>query len=360
MDANPIFFIVYIPRQAADPGQEPRRTPKDGPEHGEGQARDEKRFANRHAFSIIRHSYSTIEQSGMRIGITGVTGFIGSAVAKAARERGHVIVAYTRQKELFLPWAKEVRPFDPEAPGVLDPSGLDALIHLAGESVMGRWTAAKKARIRNSRVEITRRIVEGLRTCQLPPPVFLCVSATGAYGTRGDEVLTEDSSRGTGFLAEVCAEWEAAACRALALGMRVVLLRTGMVLGTEGGAWPRLKRIFSIRMGSRLGSGKQWTPWIHVDDVVRMILQAMEQDTYQGPVNLAAPNPVTNTELTLTIADLLGKSRLPPAPALALRLLLGEMSSLLLSSQRVQPQLALANGYEFKYPMLAHALATLV
>jgi uncharacterized protein (TIGR01777 family) len=296
----------------------------------------------------------------MRIGITGVTGFIGSALARAAVSRGHGIVAYSRRTDLFLPWAKEIRRFDAASPHVLDASGLDVLVHLAGESVMGYWTSAKMARIRDSRVDVTRRIVEGMKECSRPPSALICSSATGAYGDRGDEILTETSPRGNGFLADVCAEWEAAASRALSLNMRVALLRTGVVLGKEGGAWPKLERIFSLRLGSRLGSGRQWVPWIHIDDEVRIILHAIEDDTFRGPLNLAAPQPVTNREMTDTIAELLGKSRFLPAPGFALRLLLGRMSSIFLGSQRVQPKAVLDRGFEFKYTELPHALAALL
>ena len=296
----------------------------------------------------------------MRIGITGVTGFIGSALARALSERGHGIVVYSRRTDLFLPWAKEIRKFDPESPHVLDASGLDALVHLAGESVMGYWTEAKMKRIRDSRVETTQRIVEGLKDCSHGPSTFICGSASGAYGDRGDEVLPESAARGTGFLADVCAEWEAAACRAMAMKVRVVLLRTGVVLGRDGGAWPLLKKIFSLRLGSQLGSGKQWVPWIHLDDEVRIIVEAIENPAYQGPINLAAPHPVTNAEMTKTIAELLGKSRFIPAPAFALKLLMGKMSSAFLSSLRLEPKAVVDHGYEFKYSNLHHAVTDLI
>jgi uncharacterized protein (TIGR01777 family) len=242
----------------------------------------------------------------------------------------------------------------------LDPAGLDALVHLAGESVRGYWTAAKKRRIRDSRVDLTGRIVEAMQACDARPKTFICASGFGAYGDRGDEWLTETSPRGQGFLAEVCAEWEAAACRAVALGVRVVLLRTGLVLGRDGGAWPMLRRVFSARLGSRLGDGKQWVPWIHLDDEVGITLDALENAGYNGPVNLTAPNPVTNAELTRQIAGMLNKSTFIPAPAFALKLALGEMSTMLLDSARVKPAVALANGYTFKHPELRDALAACV
>ncbi len=296
----------------------------------------------------------------MLIGITGATGFIGRALAKAASERGHGVVAFTRKKDVSLPWVKEVRPIHAEGEHAIDPVDLDALVHLSGESVMGYWTPSKKRRIRDSRVDLTRRIVDSLKNCQQRPQTFICASGSGAYGSRGDEWLTESSTRGQGFLADVCTEWEGAACRALPLGVRVVLLRTGMVLGRDGGSWPLLRRIFNSRLGSRLGDGKQWVPWIHIDDEVGIILDAIEKPGYNGPVNLAAPNPVTNAELTNEIAGLLNKPKFIPAPAFAIKLLLGELGSVVLDSARVKPEAALANGYQFKYPDLHHALAMCV
>lgn len=296
----------------------------------------------------------------MNIGITGATGFIGTALAKAATERGHGVVAFSRKRNISLPWAKEVRPIFEEGDSAIDPVDLDAIVHLAGESVMGYWTPSRKRRILSSRVDLTRRIVESLKNCNERPRIFLSASGSGAYGNRGDEWLTESSARGRGFLAEVCTAWEAAACRAMPLGVRVVLLRTGMVLGREGGAWPLLQRIFNARLGSRLGNGKQWVPWIHLEDEVGIILHALENQDYNGPVNLAAPNPVTNAGMTRLIAGLLNKPTFLPVPAFALRMVLGELGSVVLDSARVRPQAALDHGYTFKYPDLDHALAMCV
>jgi uncharacterized protein (TIGR01777 family) len=296
----------------------------------------------------------------MLIGITGATGFLGTALAKAATARGHGIVAFSRRKDVSLPWAKEVRTIQMEGGGgAIDPTGLDALVHLSGENVMGYWTPGKKRRIRESRVDLTRRVVESLKQCESRPKTFICASAVGFYGDRGDEWLTETVPRGEGFLADVCVEWERAAREALALGMRVVMLRTGLVLGGEGGAWPQLRRVFNARFGSRFGDGRQWVPWIHLDDEVGIILDALESPAYNGPVNLTAPNPVTNAELTNEIADVLKKSKFIPVPALALKLVMGEASSMVLASLRAKPEVALANGYAFKYPELRDALASL-
>jgi uncharacterized protein (TIGR01777 family) len=296
----------------------------------------------------------------MVIGITGATGFIGGALGKAAAERGHDVVAFSRSKDVSLPWAKEVRAIKPESEHAIDPARLDALVHLSGESVFGYWTPAKKRRIRDSRVELTRRVVESLKDCEARPKTLLCASGTGADGSRGDEWLTEESSRGQGFLAEVCADWEAAAGRAVPLGVRVVLLRTGFVLGRDGGSWPLLRKIFNARLGSRLGDGKQWVPWIHIDDEVGIILHALEHPSYHGPVNLAAPNPVTNATMTKEIAAVLKKSTFVPVPAFALKMVMGEMGSIALDSTRAKPAVAMANGYTFKYTEMSNALAAVI
>ena len=294
----------------------------------------------------------------MRIGIIGATGFIGSALASEAVKRGIGVVVFSRRKDLFLPWAKEIRPVHGDGQ-VIDPSDLDALVNLAGESVLGLWTRAKRRRIRESRITLTERIVEALKQCPQRPGTFLSASGTGAYGNRGDEVLTENSERGKGFLADVCADWEAAANAAIPLGVRVVLLRTGLVLGRDGGTWPLLRRIFRARIGGRLGNGKQWMPWIHLADEVGIILHALEKTSYAGPVNLTAPNPVTNTDLTTNVAGALGRRPFLPTPAFLLRLFLGQASSMLLDSQRVHPQSAQTRAYNFQFSELNDALLDL-
>ena len=294
----------------------------------------------------------------MRIGIIGATGFIGSALAREAVQRGCGVVVFSRRKDVFLPWAKEIRPVEPKG-RVIDPSGLDALVNLAGENVFGLWTAGKRRRIRESRIEFTNRIVDALQETRDRPGVFISASATGFYGDRGDEVLSEDSSRGCGFLSDVCVDWEAAADRAIKLGVRVVRIRTGVVLGEGGGAWPMLRRVFKLNLGSRLGGGRQFMPWIHLDDQVNLILHTLEKSAYAGAVNLTAPNPVSNAELTAAIARALGKRTFLPAPALALKLMLGEFSSTLLGSQRVQPKSALTRAFAFRHPTLEDALSAL-
>jgi hypothetical protein len=296
----------------------------------------------------------------MRIGLTGATGFIGKLFGNLAVAHGHEVIAYTRSpQKAVLPWCKEVRALDVDASLPLDASGLDVLVHLAGESVLGYWTAKKKARIRDSRVELTQKITRCLANPATRPAALLCASGTGFYGDRGDEPLDEGSSRGDDFLSQVCVDWEASAQRAEQLGMRVVRLRTGMVLGDEGGAWPLLKTVFDNYLGGRLGSGRQWVPWIHVSDEVRLILWAAEHPEISGQVNLVSPNPVTNADFTRAIAKALERPAFMHAPAFALKLLLGEFSGALLGSQRVLPKMALAHGFQFDHPTLESALTSL-
>ncbi len=295
----------------------------------------------------------------MRIGIIGATGFIGSALARVASQRGHEVTAFTRQPGLSLPGFRETRPM--AATGLaIDAAGLDALVNLAGESVLSRWTASKKQRIRESRIALTDRVVESISQAQNGPRILINASGTGAYGHRGEEILTESSSRGSGFLADVCADWEAAAIKAESTGLRVVLLRTGMVLGKCGAAWPLLKRIFRFGIGGRLGNGNQWMSWIHLDDEVGLILHALENAQITGPLNLVSPNPVTNAAFTRAVAHAVHRPAILPAPAFGLRLALGELADVMLDSQRVEPRLALDSGYEFRHPGLDEALASLL
>jgi hypothetical protein len=297
----------------------------------------------------------------MRIGIIGATGFIGGALARQVVPRGIGVVVFSRKPDTFLPWAKEIRPIAAEGPAI-DPRGLDALVNLAGEPILGIWTKAKKRRIQESRINLTERVVEALKACPTAerPRVLLSGSAVGIYGDRGDEMLSESSVSGTSFLAKVCSNWESAARRAQALGMRVVLLRTGLVLGQGGGMWPTLRHVFNSRMGGKLGSGRQWMPWIHLDDEVGIIAEALENSGYSGPVNLAAPNPVTNAELTSAVAGALKKPAIFPVPAFVLKMALGDLGRSILESQRAVPKAALSRGYQFKHPELSGALQSLI
>lgn len=293
----------------------------------------------------------------MRIGITGATGFIGSAFGKHAAAAGHEIVAFSRHANVAKPWIAESRCIS----DTLDVSGCDAIVHLAGESLMGFWSKAKKQRMWSSRVELTKALVASIEKAHARPHILLGGSAVGFYGNRGDERLDESSPRGTGFLSDLCVEWEAAAKRAESFGTRVVSVRTGMVLGADGGAFPLLKRVFSFALGGRLGSGKQWMPWIHIEDQVRLMLWCIENANIAGPVNHAAPGAVTNAQFTTVLARQLKRPALFHAPAFALRLLLRDMADeMLLASQRVQPATALDHGFTFRHPELQSAVADLL
>ncbi|MFZ4594765.1 MAG: TIGR01777 family oxidoreductase [Verrucomicrobiaceae bacterium] len=293
----------------------------------------------------------------MRIGITGATGLIGSAFGKLAATHGHELVAFTRAPQrTTLPWASEVRPIDTRAKLPLDAWGLDVLVHLAGESIMGLWTAAKKKRIRDSRVDLTQRIVRCLAEPSPRPAALISASGVGIYGSRSNEVLTESSQHGADFLADICVEWEAAAQRAEQLGLRVVTLRTGLVLAKEGGLLPLMRTAFSFALGGRLGSGAQWMPWIHLQDEVRLILWAVENRQVSGPLNLSAPHPVTNAEFTTLLARAVHRPAIFHAPAFLLKQLPGGFGNMILGSQRAVPDKALASGFQFDHPDLAPAL----
>jgi len=300
----------------------------------------------------------------MRIGITGATGFLGRHVIRQAQGGGHELVAYSRsQHGLPVLLASETLTQPKAAPHELPETRLDALVHLAGESLMGLWTKTKRERIWKSRVEMTQGLVKHLSTWKAEnrPRVLVCASGAGFYGDRGDDMLDEASPSGAGFLAELCVEWEKAAKEAESLGMRVVMLRTGMVLGPDGGAFPLLKRVFGLGLGGRLGSGRQWMPWIHVEDAARLILRSVEHADLRGPINLTAPEAVTNAVFTQTLAKALHRPAFFHAPAFAMRLMLrGMADEMLLGSQRVSPRVASDSGYRFTHPTLASALASLL
>ncbi len=235
--------------------------------------------------------------------------------------------------------------------------GLDAAVHLAGESIAQRWTPERKARILKSRARGTRLLSESFARLTQLPCVLLCASAIGYYGDRGEEVLTEESPSGVGFLAEVCREWEAACEPAVRKGIRVVNLRIGVVLSAAGGVLPRMLLPFRMGLGGRVGHGRQYMSWIALDDLVGVIVHALTCDTLAGPVNAVAPHPVTNVEFTRTLGRVLRRPTVLPIPAFAARLALGEMADgLLLASTRVQPARLAASGYAFRYPELEGAL----
>jgi uncharacterized protein len=243
-------------------------------------------------------------------------------------------------------------------------SGADTVFHLAGESVAGgRWTDERKKKIRESRVVGTRNLVAGLAAIEdkaQRPKVLVCASAIGYYGDRGDELLDERSAAGSDFLAEVCVAWEREAKAAEALGIRVVCVRTGIVLSARGGALAQMLKPFKLGAGGKLGSGEQWMSWIHIDDLVGLMLHAAEHEEVRGPMNAAAPHPVRNAEFTKALGHALHRPAILPVPKLALRVAFGEMSQVMLASQRVESKVAASTGYAFQHPELAEALSSVL
>ncbi len=293
--------------------------------------------------------------------VTGGTGFIGQALCTTLRDRGQTFTALARRPERAkagLAGVKEAWKWRPkmEPAPLAAVQGAGAVVHLAGESVAGRWDALKKRAIRDSRIVGTRHLVEAIGEAKSKPGVLVCASAVGYYGDRGDEELTEEAVAGSDFLADVCQAWEAEARRAEEFGVRVVSLRTGLVLGRGGGALKQMLLPFKLGLGGPLGSGKQWMPWVHLDDVVGIILHAIEQPRVRGPVNATAPTPVRNLEFSKTLARVLHRPAFLPVPAFGLKVLLGEFADVLLASQRVLPKRTQELGYSFRYPDLEAAL----
>lgn len=281
---------------------------------------------------------------------------VGKALIALLDKRGHEVVAFTRNPQSTIVGVNELRQFLPEEAEGTDVSGLDALIHLAGESVLAYWTADKKKQIFSSRVEGTKGLVRAMSKCQNPPQVFVSASGTGFYGDRGDEILTESSDSGSGFLAEVSLAWESAAMEAEEFGIRVVRGRIGMVLGKGGGAAPMLKFMFRLCLGGRLGSGRQWMPWVHIDDVAKMFFCAVEEGNMRGAVNFCSPNSVRNSEFTKMIAKQVRRPAIAWAPAPVLKMVLGEMSEMLLFSERVDPVVLKTSGFTWRYEELGDAI----
>jgi uncharacterized protein len=297
----------------------------------------------------------------MRILISGATGLVGSVLANALRAEGHGVASLVRPGGTL--GAGDLR-WDP-ASGTIEAEameGADAVIHLAGASIAsGRWNAARKELLRSSRVDSTRLLVNSMARMRRKPRVFLCASAIGIYGNRGDEILTEASAPGRDFLSGVACEWEAEASRAAASGIRTVLLRFGVVLAAQGGALPRMAVPFRWGAGGRLGSGQQWISWVALEDVVGAAQAALADERLSGPVNVVAPGAMRNEEFTRALARVLHRTAIFPAPAFALRLALGEMAdALLLISQRVEPQRLRAAGYAFRHAELEPALRAIL
>ncbi|MDT4954985.1 MAG: uncharacterized protein QOJ02_3123 [Acidobacteriota bacterium] len=293
----------------------------------------------------------------MRILVTGSTGLVGSALALTLKAKGHQVVRLVRAapkdsaSEVF--WNPEQGTLKAE-----ELEGLDGVVHLAGESIAeGRWTDEKKTRIRESRIKGTRLLSETLAKLKQKPEVLVSASAVGFYGSRGDEILDEQSASGSDFLAEVCREWELATQPAAQAGVRVVNLRFGVILSREGGALPKMLFPFRMGVGGKLGSGEQYMSWIALDDAVGAIEHALANDALRGAVNVVAPQAVTNHDFTKTLGRALSRPTIFPVPAFAARLAFGEMAdSTLLASQRVEPARLKESGYAFKYPELEDAL----
>lgn len=299
----------------------------------------------------------------MRVLISGSTGLVGSAVAGALRGAGWAVDRLVRPHSIAETMGRGVQ-WDPES-GALDrgaAEGADAVVHLAGENIgAGRWNAERKKQLRSSRVDATRNLVTGLLTLDRRPQVLICASAVGIYGNRGDEELTEESSPADDFLGQLARDWEKEAARAADFGMRVVMMRFGVILAPHGGALERMLLPFQLGLGGRLGSGQQWMSWVTLPDAVWMIRFALESEQLSGPVNAVAPEPVRNAEFTKTLGKVLGRPAIFPAPAFALRLMLGEMAdALLLSSQRALPLKLQAHQYAFKHSTLEAGLRSVL
>ncbi len=295
----------------------------------------------------------------MKILMTGATGLIGRQLCAQLTGEGHAITVLTRRVESAKAVAHQAAfAWQPEAglPPMAALENVEAVIHLAGEPVAQRWSAEVKRRIRDSRVLATRNLVAAMRQAERAPQVLVSGSAVGLYGNRGDERLTESAKAGEGFLVDVCREWESEALKAESFGTRVALIRTGVVLDPAGGALKTMLPAFKLGIAGKLGDGRQWFPWIHRDDILGLLRWALMNDNARGAFNGAAPNPVTNEEFTKELAAALNRPAVLPVPKFALDLLFGEMASVMLASQRVEPQAALAAGFTFRFPHLREAL----
>jgi uncharacterized protein (TIGR01777 family) len=297
----------------------------------------------------------------MTIAITGASGFIGRRLMKALASGDHKLRVLSRHAGTNLPPGVQLYVWDAMKgqPPEESLDGVDAVVHLAGEPIAQRWNDDVKLKIRESRATGTRNLVQALSTASRRPAVLVCGSAIGYYGSRGEEVLTESSAPGTGFVAEVCVAWEKEADLAESLGIRVVKLRTGVVLGANGGALAKMLPPFKAGMGGKLGHGDQWMSWVHVDDLVGIIQHALENPVC-GPVNGTSPNPVTNADFTKALGHSLSRPAVVPMPAFTLKFMFGEMAEVMLASQRVLPKAAESAGYTFRYPKVELALENIV
>jgi len=299
-----------------------------------------------------------VSENGSRIAITGATGLVGSALTSALSGQGNQVIPLRRGTsqsdgtDVF---------WEPSGRGIIDPKALgdiDTIVHLAGENIAtARWTDAQKQKIRVSRVDATRNLVRSLRNCEKPPATLVCASAIGFYGDRGSEEMTESSAPGSGFLPEVCQDWEAAAAEAEELGIRVVRVRIGVVLSTQGGALAKMLTPFKLCAGGIVGNGKQYWSWIGLSDLVDVLEEAIANKDLRGVINAVSPNTVTNREFTKVLGKVLRRPALFPLPAFVAKIMLGEMADdLLLGSTRVVPEVLNRSGFEFQYADLEACL----
>jgi hypothetical protein len=299
----------------------------------------------------------------MRVIVTGGTGLIGKALAAALAAGGHEVIVLTRRPDAAgsskMPDGVRLQGWDAESAqgwGELA-DGAGAMVNLAGEGIAdGRWSAERKRRITQSRVNAGKAVLAAIEAATVKPKVLVQASAVGYYGPRGDEIITEASSMGSDFLATVCFDWEASTARVERLGVRRPVLRTGIVLSNQGGAFPKMKLPYNFFAGGKLGSGRQWLPWIHIQDQVRAIQFLIDDERAAGPFNLSAPNPVTNQEFSKVLGSVMGKPAALPAPGFAMKAALGEMATMLLEGQRAVPARLQELGFTFEYPELEAAL----
>jgi uncharacterized protein len=293
----------------------------------------------------------------MKILISGASGLVGKALVTRLSAQGHTVPRLVRPGSAVsqgdIAWDPMAATIDVSAM-----EGTDAVVHLSGANIaQRRWTAARKAVIRSSRIDTTRVLVDALARMAQKPRVFVCASAIGCFGDRGEEILTESSEFGTDFISLLVRDWEAEASRAELSGIRTVQLRFGVILDADGGALPQMLLPFRFGLGGRMGSGKQWTSWIALEDAIGITCFAIADDRLAGPLNVVAPNPLRNAEFTRIVARVLHRPAVFAAPEFALRIALGEMAdALLLASQRVIPERAMAAGYRFRFPEFESAL----
>lgn len=299
----------------------------------------------------------------MKIVLNGGTGFIGGRLIDELLSEHHDVVLLTRRKRSEIAAAVQQEEWDGKTIGTWsrEVDGADALINLSGESLAARrWTHAQKERIISSRLNATRAVIEALRRASRKPSVLISASAIGYYGDVPEGIVTEDRPHGSGFLAETCTLWEAEALKAEEIGIRVARMRMGVILGKDGGALERMVLPFRLFVGGRLGSGRQWFSWIHLDDVVGAILYILNTSTLNGPINTTAPEPVTMNQFCLALGNVLARPSWIPVPEFLLRLAVGEMSGMVLSGQRVVPQKLLEQGFKFKHSSVLEALESIL